>query len=44
MPKVIDVYVLDNKIGSGQFGDVYYGYSKIDGTSVAIKAMNRIKN
>ncbi len=30
MPKVVDIYILDKKIGSGQFGDVYKGYSKID--------------
>ncbi len=43
MPKAVDFYVLDKKIGSGQFGDVYKGYSKIDGTEVAIKTINRSK-
>lgn len=41
MPKTVDIYVLVNKIGQGQFGDVFQGYSKVDGTDVAIKAMNR---
>jgi serine/threonine protein kinase len=41
MPKTVDIYVLDKKIGSGQFGDVYQGYSKVDGEDVAIKCMRR---
>jgi serine/threonine-protein kinase ULK/ATG1 len=41
MPKAVDIYVLDKKIGSGQFGDVFKGYSKIDGTDVAIKTIAR---
>lgn len=43
MPKAVDFYVLEKKIGSGQFGDVFKGYSKIDGTEVAIKTINRSK-
>ena len=43
MPKAVDIYVLDKKIGSGQFGDVFKGYSKIDSTDVAIKTINRNK-
>lgn len=43
MPKAVDIYVLQKKIGCGQFGDVYKGYSKIDGTQVAIKTINRNK-
>lgn len=43
MPKAVDIYVLQKKIGSGQFGDVFKGYSKIDGTEVAIKTINRTK-
>lgn len=43
MPKAVDVYVLEKKIGSGQFGDVFKGYSKIDGTDVAIKTIRRDK-
>lgn len=41
MPKAVDIYVLDRKIGAGQFGDVYKGYSKIDGSDVAIKTIRR---
>jgi serine/threonine-protein kinase ULK/ATG1 len=43
MPKAVDIYVLEKKIGSGQFGDVFKGYSKIDNTEVAIKTINRNK-
>lgn len=43
MPKAVDIYVLDKKIGSGQFGDVFKGFSKVDGTEVAIKTINRSK-
>ena len=43
MPKAVDIYVLEKKIGSGQFGDVFRGYSKVDGTDVAIKTINRSK-
>lgn len=32
MPKTVDIYVLEKKIGCGQFGDVFKGYSKLDGT------------
>ena len=41
MPKAVDIYVLDKKIGAGQFGDVFKGYSKLDGTDVAIKTIRR---
>ena len=43
MPKVVDIYVLEKKIGNGQFGDVFKGYSKVDGVDVAIKTINRSK-
>ena len=43
MPKVVDIYVLEKKIGNGQFGDVFKGYSKVDGLDVAIKTINRSK-
>lgn len=43
MPKAVDIYVLEKKIGCGQFGDVFKGYSKVDGTEVAIKTINRSK-
>ena len=35
--------MLESKIGSGQFGDVFKGYSKVDGTDVAIKTIRRDK-
>ena len=41
MPKAVDIYVLDKKIGAGQFGDVFKGYSKVDGSDVAIKTISR---
>jgi serine/threonine-protein kinase ULK/ATG1 len=41
MPKVVDNYVFERKIGSGQYGDVYKGYNKIDNTDIAIKAIKR---
>ena len=28
MPKIVDNYVLERKIGNGQFGDVFKGYDK----------------
>ena len=39
MPKLIDHYVLGEKIGAGQFGDVYYGYHQQTKQEVAIKAI-----
>lgn len=41
MPKVVDNYVFQRKIGSGQYGDVYKGYNKLDNTDIAIKAIKR---
>jgi serine/threonine-protein kinase ULK/ATG1 len=43
MPKTVDVYVLETKIGSGQFGDVFKGYSKLDNQEVAVKTIRRDK-
>jgi serine/threonine protein kinase len=43
MPKSVDIYVLESKIGCGQFGDVFRGYSKVDGIDVAIKTIRRDK-
>lgn len=43
MPKAVDIYVLQAKIGNGQFGDVYRGYSKVDGQDVAVKTIKRDK-
>lgn len=41
MPKVVDNYVFERKIGSGQYGDVFKGYNKLDNTDIAIKAIKR---
>lgn len=41
MPKVVDNYVFERKIGSGQYGDVYKGYNKSNGMDIAIKAIKR---
>lgn len=41
MPKVVDNYVFERKIGSGQYGDVFKGYNKVDNTDIAIKAIKR---
>ena len=41
MPKKIENFVMENKIGSGQFGEVYKGYNKDNGEEVAIKSMSR---
>jgi serine/threonine-protein kinase ULK/ATG1 len=41
MPKVIDNYVLEQKIGSGQFGDVFKGFNKDSHTDVAVKVIRR---
>jgi serine/threonine-protein kinase ULK2 len=41
MPKVVDNYVFERKIGSGQYGDVYKGYNKANGMDIAIKAIKR---
>ena len=41
MPKIIDNYVLERKIGSGQFGDVYKGINKETKVDVAVKCIKR---
>jgi serine/threonine-protein kinase ULK/ATG1 len=41
MPKVIDNYVLEQKIGSGQFGDVFKGFNKDTRMDVAVKVIRR---
>jgi serine/threonine-protein kinase ULK/ATG1 len=41
MPKVVDNFVLERKIGSGQFGDVFKGYNKNNKQDVAIKTIKR---
>ena len=41
MPKVVDNYILEKKIGNGQFGDVYKGYNKNTNQDVAVKCIKR---
>lgn len=41
MPKVVDNYVFERRIGSGQYGDVFKGYNKANGMDIAIKAIKR---
>lgn len=41
MPKIIDNYLFINKIGSGQYGDVYKGSDQSTGIDVAIKAIKQ---
>lgn len=41
MPKVIDKYVLEDKIGSGQYGEVFRGRHQETLEVVAIKSIRR---
>ena len=41
MPKKIENFVMEYKIGAGQYGEVYKGYDKETGQEVAIKSMPR---
>ena len=41
MPRQIDSYVLEKKIGAGQFGEVYKGWDKKTGKDVAVKMISR---
>lgn len=41
MPKVIDNYLLERKIGSGQFGDVFKGFDKDKNRDIAVKVIRR---
>lgn len=41
MPKVVDNYVFERRIGSGQYGDVFKGNNKLTGQDIAIKTIKR---
>ena len=41
MPKLIADYILEIKIGSGMFADVYKGYNKNTNEDVAIKVIKK---
>lgn len=41
MPKIVDNYVFERRIGSGQYGDVFKGYNRLNQMDVAIKAIKR---
>jgi serine/threonine-protein kinase ULK/ATG1 len=43
MPKVVENYVLERKIGSGQYGDVFKGFNRTNSQDIAIKVINREK-
>ncbi len=41
MPKIVENYILERKIGSGQFGDVYKGYNRLNNQDIAVKVVQR---
>ena len=43
MPKLIDNYVLNRKIGAGQYGEVYRGYDRATNNEIAVKTIQRDK-
>ena len=43
MSKAVDNYILERKIGSGQFGAVFKGYNTLNNQDVAIKVIARSK-
>ena len=43
MPKLIDNYVLNRKIGAGQYGEVFRGYDRATNNEIAVKTIQRDK-
>lgn len=43
MPKLIDNYVLNRKIGAGQYGEVFRGYDRATNNEIAVKSIQRDK-
>lgn len=41
MPKIIEHYVLERKIGKGQFGEVFKGFDKNTNVDIAVKVIDR---
>jgi len=41
MGKIIDNYILEHKIGQGQYGKVYYGYCKDNNLEIAAKQIKK---
>ena len=41
MPKLIDNYVLNRKIGAGQYGEVFRGYDRATNLEIAVKSIKR---
>lgn len=41
MPKLIDNYVLNRKLGAGQFGEVLKGYDRTNNNDIAVKVIKR---
>lgn len=41
MPKLVDNYVLNRKIGAGQFGEVLKGYDRTTNNDIAVKVIKR---
>ena len=41
MPKLIDNYVLNRKIGAGQYGEVFRGHDRATNNEIAVKSIRR---
>ena len=41
MSKQVDNYILERKVGAGQFGEVYKGFNKINNQDIAVKVVKR---